>query len=443
MQKVVFDKDFLWGCATASYQVEGAVEEDGRKPSIWDTFCDQPGAILNGENGRITTDQYHRYKEDVGIMDEFGFQAYRFSIAWPRILPEGRGEINIKGVEYYKNLCNELHAKGIKAVATLYHWDLPQILQDEGGWPNRETAFAFEEYASVCFEYLGSYVDQWITLNEPFCTAYLGYLIGVHAPGLKDPEKAFAAVHHLNLAHGLAVQAYKKSGLIAPIGITLNPLMPRPATRKEKDVWASEIAKALGTDVFLHPLMRKGYPTSILDMLKITLPIKDGDMALIAQPIDFIGMNYYNEDAVVYDENEPYLYKTVPVWQPTTDMGWPIVPYGLLRLLHYFDEETQGLPIYITENGCAAKDIVENGRIHDLDRCDYLNKHFAICAQAIAEGVKLKGYYVWSLLDNFEWAFGYEKRFGVVYVDYNTQERIPKDSAYMMRDVIAGYCESL
>ncbi|MGE4454281.1 MAG: GH1 family beta-glucosidase [Sphaerochaeta sp.] len=442
MQKVVFDKDFLWGCATASYQVEGAVDEDGRKPSIWDTFCKQPGAVLNGDDGSVATDQYHRYKEDVSLMDELGFQAYRFSIAWPRIIPDGRGKIHMKGVAYYRNLCDELHSKGMKAVATLYHWDLPQTLQDEGGWTNRATSYAFAEYANACFEQLGPYVDQWITLNEPFCSAFLGHLYGEHAPGHTDTRETFDAVHHLNLAHGLAVKAYRKSGLKAPIGITLNPIAPREATRKDEDKKASALARAVNTEVFLHPLVRKGYPKLVSETLGISFPVEKGDMEVIAEPIDFIGINYYNEGAVAYDETQPFKYRDVPVWQRKTDMNWPIVPYGLLRLLHYFDEETQGLPLYITENGCAAKDeVAEDGRIHDLLRCDYLNEHFAICKQAIEEGIKLKGYFVWSFLDNFEWAFGYSKRFGIVYVDYKTQKRIPKDSAYMMRDVIAGYCE--
>lgn len=441
MQRVEFNKDFLWGCATASYQVEGAVEEDGRKPSIWDTFCKKEGAVLNGDNGDVATDQYHKYKEDVSLMDELGFQAYRFSIAWPRIIPDGRGEINQAGVAYYKNLCDALHEKGMKAVATLYHWDLPQTLQDEGGWTNRDTAYAFAAYAKACFEQLGSHVDMWITLNEPFCSAYLGYLYGEHAPGHTDAREAFDAVHYLNLAHGLAVKEYRKIGLDKPIGITLNPVAPRPATRKKEDYHASELARAVNTDVFLHPLVRKGYPVLVTETLKISFPVQAGDMDIIAEPLDFIGINYYNEGAVVYDEKMPFKYRDVPVWQRTTDMKWPIVPYGLLRLLHYFDDETKGLPLYITENGCAAKDVVEEGRVHDLLRCDYLNQHFAICKQAIDEGVKLKGYFVWSFLDNFEWAFGYSKRFGIVYVDYKTQERIVKDSAYMMRDVISGYCE--
>ncbi|MGE4584024.1 MAG: GH1 family beta-glucosidase [Sphaerochaeta sp.] len=441
MQKIAFGKDFLWGCATASFQVEGATQEGGRSPSIWDTFCNVPGAIKGGDDGRFAADQYHRYAQDVKLMSELGFQAYRFSLAWPRILPEGKGRVNKQGIEYYRNLAKSLHDKGMKVVVTLYHWDLPQVLQDEGGWANRSTAYAFAEYASVCFAELGDVVDQWTTLNEPFCAAYLGYLYGEHAPGLKDPAQTWKAVHHLNLAHGLAVQAYRKTGLRAPIGIVLNPSMPRPATRRHEDVHASELARAFDTDVFLHPLLGKGYPLLVTKELGITYPIEAGDMQIIAQTIDFIGINYYMEHAVVLDESQPYHIRNVPVWQRMTDQDWPIVPFGLLRILRYFSEQTNNIPLYITENGCSCKDVVEQGRVHDYQRCDYLNQHFEMCHRAIEEGINLKGYFIWSFLDNFEWAWGYEKRFGIVYVDYDTQERIPKDSAYMMRDVIAGYCE--
>ena len=441
MQTIEFDKDFLWGCATASYQVEGAIEEDGRKPSIWDTFCDKMGTIKNCDSGRFAVDQYHRYKEDVALMNELGFQAYRFSLAWPRIMPDGTGSVNKKGIDYYVRLSKELHSKGMKVVVTLYHWDLPQVLEDKGGWANRETAYAFASYAKTCFEELGPYVDQWITLNEPWCTAFLGYLYGEHAPGIRDPEKAFKAIHYLNLAHGLAVQEYKKTNLKAPIGITLNPNMPRPATRRKEDILASEYARALDTDSFLYPILGKGYPTLLTDDLRLPLPVEQGDLQIIAQPIDFLGINYYMEHAVAFDGTSPFRYKNVPAWQPTTDMNWAIVPNGLLRLLTYFDKVSGGMDLYITENGCAEVDVVQNGRVHDWKRCDYLNKHFAVCKQAIDQHVNLKGYFVWSFLDNFEWSWGYSKRFGIVYVDYNTQERIPKDSAYMMRDIIAGYCE--
>ena len=441
MQQVQFDKDFLWGCATASYQVEGAIEEDGRKPSIWDTFTKIPGKVMNGDDGAVAVDQYHRYEQDIQLMADLNFQAYRFSIAWPRIMPDGVGEVNMQGVDYYIRLSKALKSKGLEVVATLYHWDLPQVLQEKGGWAHRETAYHFQAYAEACYEHLGPYVDRWITLNEPFCAAYLGYRTGEHAPGIQDEEKANKAVHHLNLAHGLALQSYRATGLKSPIGTTLNPIMPRPASRKKEDILASEYARAFNTDVFLLPLFGKGYPKLVTEDLGITYPIEEGDMTIIAGKLDFMGVNYYQEGAVIFDEQHKHKYSDVPVWQSVTNQGWPITPYGLLRVLHYIQSMDTSLPLYITENGCANDDAVEQGRVHDLARCDYVNKHLAICKRAIDEGVNLKGYFIWSFLDNFEWAWGYSRRFGIIYVDYTTQERIPKDSAFMLRDVIAGYCE--
>ena len=434
-----FPKDFLWGCATASYQVEGATEEDRRTPSIWDTFAKRPGAVEAGNDGSVACDQYHRYEEDVELIANLGFEAYRFSIAWPRIIPDGVGAVNPKGVDYYVRLCKALHAKGIKAVATLYHWDLPQSLQDAGGWPNRNTAYAFAEYAKACFKELGPHVDQWITLNEPWCSSYLSYLYGEHAPGHRDMDEALRSVHHLNLAHGLAVAEYQKSGLTAPIGTTLNPQNQRPATRRKEDVFAAELSKAVNTDVFLHPLIGKGYPQVLSTELGIEFPVEEGDLQLIAQKIDFIGINYYHEYPVVYDRDAPFYFREAPYWQKETDMGWPITPQGLARHLKYFHEETGGIPLYITENGCAVKDELVNGRCHDIERCEYIRDHLRVCQEVLREGVNLKGYFVWSLLDNFEWALGYSKRFGIVYVDYRTLKRYPKDSAYMLRDMIAGY----
>ncbi|HHT80356.1 MAG TPA: beta-glucosidase [Spirochaetales bacterium] len=441
MQQVRFDEEFLWGCATASYQVEGAIDEDGRKPSIWDAFSRVPGNIMNGDDGTVAVDQYHRYEEDVKLMADLNFQAYRYSIAWPRIIPEGVGEVNMAGVDYYIRLSKALRSKGLSVVATLYHWDLPQVLQERGGWANRETAYHFQAYAEACFEHLGPYVDRWITLNEPFCAAYLGYRTGEHAPGIKDEEQANRAVHHLNLAHGLAMRSYRKTGLKAPIGTTLNPIMPRPASNKREDILASEYARAFNTDVFLLPLFNKGYPKQVTEGMGISYPVEKGDMEIIAEKIDFLGINYYQEGAVAYDESAISKHKDVPVWQPVTNQRWPVTPYGLLRILHYVQGMDKELPLYITENGCANDDILKEGRVHDLFRCDYINKHLAICEQAIDEGINLKGYFIWSFLDNFEWAWGYSRRFGIIYVDYETQERIPKDSAYMLRDVIAGYCE--
>jgi beta-glucosidase len=441
MQRLEFSDDFLWGTATASYQVEGALHEGGRSESIWDTFARKPGAVYGGESGEIACDQYHRYKEDVALMAELGFQAYRFSIAWPRILPNGTGAVNKEGVAYYRALCTELHKRGIKACATLYHWDLPQCLQDKGGWAERFIVDAFTEYAKVCFAELGDLIDQWITINEPFCVTYLGYMFGAHAPGIKDMEQTVRAVHNLNLAHGAAVQSYRATGLKAPIGTTLNLSSPRPASLRPEDKQAALIARAIESEIFLYPLLGKGYPPSALELMGDFKP-NPAELELIAQKLDFIGINYYTESAVFYDEKNFRKYSDKPAWQEVSDMGWPIVPGGLGRLIRWVHEVTGGLPIYVTENGYASPDVVgPDGRVHDRERIDYIKKHLEVCASLISEGVNLKGYYAWSLLDNFEWAYGYTKRFGIVHVDYVTQKRTPKDSAYFFRDVIAGYAE--
>ena len=447
MERLDFPKDFIWGTATASYQVEGATHEDGRGESIWDTFARKPGAVYAGENGDVACDQYHRYAEDVSLMAELGFNSYRFSIAWPRIFPEKNGKVNTKGFAYYRKLCEELHKHKISACATLYHWDLPQYLEDEGGWVNRSVLDSFEEFVKVCYKELGDLIDMWITINEPYCIAYLGYLHGVHAPGQRNQQKAAAAVHHINMAHGIAVREYRKTGLKAPIGITWNPSTPRPATTREADIKAAEIARAISTEIFIFPCLGKGYPELVTK--EINLPVKDGDLETIAQPIDFLGVNYYSESPAAYDENAPFKFSMKPIWQETTAMGWPFfTPAGLERQLLWIAEISKDvfgkteIPIYITENGCAGEDVITaDGRVHDRQRIEYLEQHLAVCADVIKKGVPLKGYYVWSLLDNFEWAHGYTKRFGIIHVDFKTLKRTHKDSAYFFRDTIAGFGE--
>ncbi|GHV16904.1 beta-glucosidase [Spirochaetia bacterium] len=443
MHTLNFPKDFLWGTATASYQVEGAGHEGGRSESIWDIFSRIPGAVYAGENGEVACDQYHRYKEDIALMAELGFKSYRFSIAWPRIIPGGDdGKVNPLGVAYYRDLCKELHAHGIEACATIYHWDLPQSLQDKGGWAERHIPEAFGEFAKVCFKELGDCVDRWITINEPLCVAYLGYLYGSHAPGIRDQNQAIRAVHHINLAHGLAVQAHRAAGLKSPIGITWNASHPRPATSSEADKKAALVARAFETEVFMLPVLGKGYPELITKELGISVPLQSGDLEIISGKIDFIGVNYYNEGAVGYDPNSPFKFGGKPSWQDTSDMGWPIVPGGLARLLTWIQSIAGGLPIYITENGYARQDVVDpQGRVHDIERIDYIRQHLEVCADLIKQGLNLKGYYAWSFMDNFEWALGYTKRFGIVHVDYTTQKRTPKDSAYFFRDLIAGFGE--
>ncbi|MDR2900964.1 MAG: family 1 glycosylhydrolase, partial [Treponema sp.] len=398
-------------------------------------------------------DQYHRYKEDIALMAELGFTSYRFSLAWTRILPDGTGKVNPEGIAYYRNVCEELHKYNMSACATLYHWDLPQILEDKGGWANRSVLIAFEEYAKACYESLGDLVDMWITINEPYCIAYLGHFLGQHAPGHNDLQKAIAAIHHVNMAHGIAVREYRKTKLKAPIGITWNTEVPRPATVKPEDKKAADVARAVNAEVFVFPCLNKGYPERVIKELGFAFPIENGDMETIAQPIDFIGINNYFEHAVAADENAPFTFSNKPFWQQSTEMGWPITPAGFERQIEWIadisrsvtfsDGSTKSnMPIYITENGVACDDVVSSdGRVHDKNRISYFQQYLPICAKLIQKGIPLKGYFAWSLLDNFEWAWGYTKRFGLIHVDFATLKRTPKDSAYFMRDVIAGFGE--
>ncbi len=446
-----FPKEFLFGAATASYQIEGAARVDGRGRSIWDTFSHTAGKIADGSTGDDATDHYHRYGEDIDLMKELGLGAYRFSIAWPRILPDGGaagssgaatpGGVNQKGIDFYSRLVDRLLEAGIQPVATLYHWDLPQALEDAGGWPARDTAYRFADYADLMFDALGDRVAMWATLNEPFCSSILGYLDGVHAPGYRDAAKAYRAAHHLLLGHGLALQRYRDSGLSAPIGITVNAATPRPATAHAEDHHAADRAMDLATRLFIDPLLNRGYPERHLAAVPgAEMPIEEGDMDVIAQKIDYLGINFYHEEAVRFDANAAEEFRFVPQYQAQTEMGWPITPEGFARHLRSLYNYSGGIPLYVTENGAAMPDsLSEDGTAcHDYDRIAYLRSHLAACSRVIQEGVDLRGYFLWSFIDNFEWAFGYTKRFGVVYCDYETQRRIPKDSFYFYRDVIAG-----
>jgi beta-glucosidase len=443
MSDLSFPADFLWGTATASFQVEGAGHEDGRGESIWDRFCRIPGKVHAGDNGTVACDQYHRYAEDIAIMKAAGIQSYRFSIAWPRILPLGTGKINQAGIAYYLRLLSALKDADIKPVATLYHWDLPQPLQYAGGWADRGTALAFANYARLCYEAFGELVETWITINEPLCVAYKGHLDGVLAPGIKDPRIAYRAVHHLNLAHGLAVESFRNSGRAGTIGIAWNLVSPRPATARPEDRAAARRVLDHDTRMFTSPVLGKGYP-ALATELGLELPIEPGDLELIARPIDFIGINYYSERPVKADPGSPIGAREEASWEPVTAMGWPVVPQGLLRQLRWIAGEAPGIPLYITENGSAEADIPVleadgSRRVHDSARIAYLEAHLAVCAQALKEGILLKGYFLWSLLDNFEWSWGYSRRFGIVFCDFHTLERIPKDSCYWYRDFIATH----
>ncbi len=454
-----FPQDFLFGSATASYQIEGAAREDGRGPSIWDTFSHTPGKIVNGDTGDVADDHYHRLDEDLDLMKSLGLEAYRFSIAWPRIQPTGSGKANEKGLDFYSRLVDGLLARGIRPIATLYHWDLPQALEDKGGWTNRDTAYRFAEYAAIVGEALGDRVPVWTTLNEPWCSAYLGYGSGAHAPGITSPLAALTAVHHLNLAHGLALAALRGVVSKADVqySVTLNFHVIRPAD----DETAPEAVRridALANRAFTGPMLRGAYPD---DLLEDTAGVTDwafvqpGDLDLIHQPVDFLGVNYYSTVTVkMWDGRSPRQHadghKNVggSPWPgstnvefltqqgPYTAMGWNIAPDGLEELLVSLHEQFPETPLMITENGAAFDDEVVDGRVHDSDRLDYLRRHFTAAHRAIKRGVDLRGYLVWSFLDNFEWGYGYSKRFGIVRVDYDTQERIVKDSARWYSDLI-------
>jgi beta-glucosidase len=434
-----FPSDFIWGCSTASFQIEGSTKADGRGVSIWDSFCSSPGKVYGGMNGDLACDSYIKWKDDVELVARLGVGSYRYSVAWPRIQPEGRGAPLKSGLDHYKRIADALGEAGVESAVTLYHWDLPQALEDVGGWPARDTAYRFAEFADIVFRALGDRVGRWFTLNEPWCSAFLGYGMGIHAPGRKDMAEAYAAAHHLLLAHGLAVRAYADTGLAAPIGIVLNPTTPRPATRRPEDVEAADRASDQGTALWLDPLYGRSYPERHLDAHKVSMPVLPGDLELIASPIDFVGINYYSERAVEADPSQSEGFRETPSWRRTTEMDWDIAPEGLYRMIMKIARRWPVQELLITENGAAFADSVDSGgRIRDKNRIAYIRSHVEACKRAIAEGAPLKGYYVWSLLDNFEWAHGYTKRFGLVHVDPATGMRRPKDSFWFYRDLVAG-----
>jgi beta-glucosidase len=442
----IFPSDFVWGVATSSFQIEGATGEDGRGASIWDTFSHSEGRIKNGDTADIATDHYHRFREDVAIMADLGVNAYRFSIAWPRVHPRP-GRVNHKGLDFYRRLVDVLLEEGIQPVATLYHWDLPQWLEDDGGWPERRTVDAFEGYTRTVRTALGDRIASWITINEPFCASLLSYVGGIHAPGRQDPEAGIAAAHHLLLAHG--VSARELRGPDRRVGIALNLVPILPATEAPEDAHAAYLIDGLQNRLFLDPVVIGRYPDDVLEHLATVGDlgfIKEGDEETIRAELDWLGVNYYMAHRV---RARPGATRRSSEWpgvtdveflppdSPTTCMGWGIDPQELTGTLLRLKDEYPAIPLYITENGAAFDDVTsKDGSVPDDHRVDFLQRHLEAAHAAMLRGVDLRGYFVWSLLDNFEWAEGYEKRFGIVRVDYETLERKPKASAFWYKDVI-------
>jgi len=434
-----FPSDFVWGAATSAYQIEGAVDVDGRGQSVWDTFCKRPGAVLNGDSGAVACDFYHRYPQDIELMRTLGIDAFRFSIAWPRVLPEGRGRVNQAGLDFYDRFVDELLAAGIRPFATLYHWDLPQALEDAGGWPVRATAEAFVEYVELVAARLGDRVDNWTTHNEPFCTSWLGYGIGIHAPGRTDLADSAAAAHHVLLSHGLAVQALRRDCPDAELGIVLDSWPVHPASDDPRDAAAASVADGFRNRIFFDPVLRGCYPEDVLERLgPAAPPVLDGDLAIISAPLDFLGVNNYSRSIVRAGEDGEPIELPAPAG-PTTSMGWEVYPDAIYEVLTRLHGEYDTPPIYVTENGAAFADVrAADGSVDDPERIVYLAGYVDAVARAMAEGVPVRGYFVWSLLDNFEWSYGYTQRFGLIYVDFETLERVPKSSFEWYRGLAAS-----
>ncbi|WP_351224510.1 GH1 family beta-glucosidase [Streptomyces sp. NPDC002133] len=431
--------DFAWGVATSAYQIEGAVTEDGRTPSIWDTFSHTPGAVDNGDHGDVACDHYHRWPEDIALMKELGITDYRFSIAWPRVVPGGDGPANPAGLDFYERLTDGLLDAGITPHATLYHWDLPQVLQDRGGWPARDTAEHFAAYASVVAGALGDRITRWCTLNEPLCSAWIGHLEGRMAPGLTDIRAAVPASYHLLLGHGLAAQAVRAASPGARVGIVNNLSTVEPAGGSDADVEAARRMDGHTNRWWLDPVHGRGFPADMLEVYGVGLPERPGDAATIAQPLDWLGLNYYFPMTVTADPSgpPPFVRQVRRPGVPRTGMDWEIDARGLESLLVRLTDEYGARELYVTENGSAYPDVVgADGQVHDPERTAYLDQHLAACARAVRRGAPLAGYFAWSLLDNFEWAYGYDKRFGLVHVDYGTQKRTVKGSGRHYADVI-------
>ncbi|HEY0871177.1 MAG TPA: GH1 family beta-glucosidase [Acidothermaceae bacterium] len=435
-----FPADFVWGVATSAYQIEGAHDVDGRRPSIWDTFCQQPGAIDGGDTGDVACDHYHRWQEDLDLIQQLGVDAYRFSVAWPRIIPTGTGAVNQKGIDFYDALVDGLLARGVTPFVTLYHWDLPQDQQDKGGWPLRDTAYAFADYATVVATALGDRVSNWVTMNEPLCSAWLGHLEGVMAPGVKDIAAAVPASFHLHLGHGLGVQAVRSAAKLTPsIGIVNNLSPVLPASDSAEDIAAARRGDGHTNRWWLDPIHGRGYPQDMVEVYGVEPPVRGNDLDVIAQPLDCVGVNYYFRE-LTRDNPAGVGPKVAAVRVPgavETAMGWEVYPQGLEDILVRVADDYAPKKIYVTENGSAWIDKpADDGVVDDVERADYLESHIGACAGARRRGAPVAGYFAWSLIDNFEWAYGYDKRFGLVRVDYDTQARTIKTSGRRFADVI-------
>jgi beta-glucosidase len=439
-----FPKDFIWGAATASYQIEGAANEDGRGESIWDRFSKTPGKVFNGDTGDVAADHYHRWKDDIKLMKELGLHAYRFSIAWPRIIPTGRGRVNEIGLDFYHQLVDGLLEAGIQPFATLYHWDLPQVLQDEGGWAARSTAEAFAEYADIVTRALGDRIVAWATFNEPQVSSRTGYLDGRHAPGHESVDEMLAATHHLLLAHGLALPAMRANAPKAKMGIVLNLQQHEPASSSAADRKLAWLWDGFQNRIFLDPLAGRGYPQDVFDHYqRPTDFIKEGDLDIIAGPIDYLGVNHYHRGVhrskdMPEAQNSPI---TNRAGDDRSEMDWEIYPQGLYDILTRVHHDYYFPEYYVTENGVSVPDELsgtgaDGKAVNDVRRVNYYRGYISAAGRALASGVPLRGYFAWSLMDNFEWGFGYSKRFGIIYIDYETQERIWKDSAHFYKKVI-------
>ncbi|MGZ0042609.1 GH1 family beta-glucosidase [Paenibacillus ottowii] len=438
----VFPATFMWGTSTSSYQIEGGTNEGGRTPSIWDTFCQIPGKVIEGDCGDVACDHFHRFKEDVQLMKQLGFLHYRFSVAWPRIMP-APGVVSEEGLLFYEHLLDELESVGLIPMLTLYHWDLPQWIEDEGGWMQREIIQHFKMYASVIMDRFGERIKWWNTINEPFCASILGYGTGEHAPGHENWSEAFTAAHHILMCHGIAINLHKEKGLTGKIGITLNMEHVDAASERPEDVAAAARRDGFINRWFAEPLFNGKYPEDMVEWYGTYLNgldfVQPGDLELIQQPGDFVGINYYTR-SIIRATNDASLLQVeqVHMEEPVTDMGWEIHPESLYKLLTRIEKDfSKGLPILITENGAAMKDELVNGQIEDTGRQRYIEEHLKACHRFIREGGQLKGYFVWSFFDNFEWAWGYSKRFGIVHINYETQERTPKQSALWFKQMMA------